>query len=86
MNDTFSIPITKLKTDTASVISDVTTKGVSAIVMQRSEPKVVIADYGYFNALEDAVVDLLDSIEAEKSKKEPTISLKDYGKKRWKFA
>lgn len=83
MNDTFTIPVTTLKQDTASVISDVTTKGLSAVVMQRSRPKVVVADYDYFNALEETVVDLLDAIDAEKRKKDPTISLQEYAEKRW---
>ena len=83
MNDTFTIPITRLKQDTAGVISDVTKKGISAVVMQRSQPKVVIADYEYFNALEEAVIDLADARDAEKRKGGPTILLEEYAKKRW---
>lgn len=83
MNSTFSIPITQLKQNAAQVIDDVVTSGQSAIIMQRSQPRVVIADFDYFNSLEAAVVDFLDAQEAEKSKKEPKISLKNYIKKRW---
>lgn len=83
MNDMFTVPITKLRKNAASIISDVTTKGISAVVMQRSEPKVVIADYEYFKSLEESVMDTLDVEEAEKAKTEPTISLESYVKRRW---
>lgn len=83
MNDTFSVPITELKQNTADVVSQVVNNGMSAIIMQRSQPKAVISDYMYFMALEEAVTDLLDAKEAEKAKSEPTISLKAYAKKRW---
>lgn len=83
MNDTFTVPISKLKQNTADIISQVVNSGLSAVVMQRSQPKVVIADYEYFNSLEEAVIDFMDAREAEKAKKEPTISLKAYLRKRW---
>lgn len=83
MNDTFTVPITQLRQNAAGIISDVTTKGLSAVILQRSQPKAVIADYTYFMALEEAVIDLIDAKEAEKAKKEPTISLKAYARKRW---
>ena len=83
MNDTFTIPITDLRKNAAKVISDVTKKNLSAIVMQRSKPKVVIADYEYFNSLEEALMDISDGIEAEKAKKEPSIPFEAYLKKRF---
>lgn len=83
MNDTFTVPISKLRQNTADVISQVVNSGLAAIVMQRSRPKVVIADYEYFNSLEEAVIDFLDAKEAEKAKKETTVSLKAYLQKRW---
>ena len=83
MNDTFTVPITQLRQNAAGIISDVTTKGLSAVIVQRSKPKAVIADYEYFNSLEEAVIDFMDTTEAEKAKKEPTISLKTYARKRW---
>ena len=83
MNGTFSVPITQLKQNPAGVISDVNTKGLSAIIMQRSKPKAIIADYEYFISLEEGLMDFMDGIEAEIAKKEPTLSLKTYIKKRW---
>lgn len=83
MNSTFTIPITQLKQNAAQVIDDVVNSGQSAVILQRSQPKAVIADFDYFNSLEAAVVDFLDVQEAEKAKKEPRISLKNYIKKRW---
>lgn len=83
MNGTITIPISRMRQKAAEVISDVTGKGISVVVVQRSEPKVVIADYDYFTALEETVIDLLDFKEAEKAKKEPRILLSDYAKNRW---
>ena len=83
MNDTFTIPVTQLRQNAAAVISKVTKSGLSAIVMQRSQPKVVIADYGYFASLEESLIDLLDAKEADKAKKEPSVTLKSYVEKRW---
>lgn len=51
--------------------------------MQRSKPKAVLVDYNYFQALEDAVVDRLDSQVAEKAKDETRVPLASYIKKRW---
>ena len=45
--------------------------------------KVVLVDINYFSALEEAVFDLTDSIEAEKAKKEKRNSFNSYLKKRW---
>jgi prevent-host-death family protein len=83
MNNTFNVPITKLRQNAAKVINEVTTTGQSAIIIQRSQPKAVITDLDYFNSLETAVIDLLDAREAERAKKETKIPLKDYLKKRW---
>jgi len=83
MNGTLVTSITNLKQNTAKVISDVTKKGILTVVMQRSTPKVVIADYEYFSALEETVTDLLDASDAEKRKKDPSHPLEEYAKKRW---
>jgi len=83
MNSTFTVPITQLKQNAAQIIDNVVNSGQSAVILQRSQPKAVIADFDYFNSLEAAVVDFLDAQEAEKAKKEPKISLQNYIKKRW---
>lgn len=83
MNSTFSVPISKLRQNTADIVSRVVNGGMSAVIMQRSQPKAVIADYEYFNSLEETVMDVFDGIDAEKRKKEPMILLSDYAKKRW---
>jgi len=83
MNSTFTVPITQLKQNAAQIIDNVVNSGQSAVILQRSQPKAVIADFDYFNSLEAAVVDFLDAQEAEKAKKEPKISLQNYVKKRW---
>lgn len=83
MNSTFTIPITQLKQNAAQVIDDVVNSGQSAVILQRSQPKAVIADFDYFNSLEAAVVDFLDAQEADKAKKDTKTTLKNYIKKRW---
>jgi prevent-host-death family protein len=52
-------------------------------IFQRSKPKAVIVDADYFQSLEDAVLDLTDSVEAEKAKKETKQNFQNYVSKRW---
>jgi len=52
-------------------------------VFQRSKPKAVIVSADYFQSLENAVLDLTDSAEAEKAKKETKTSFQNYVNKRW---
>lgn len=72
------IPISDLKQNTASWIKYVNEHKDHVIVSRNSTPHAVIVDYDYFNALEEAVMDLTDGLEAERAKSEPTISLEDY--------
>ncbi|MCH7641160.1 type II toxin-antitoxin system Phd/YefM family antitoxin [Patescibacteria group bacterium] len=82
MNGT-TISISKLRQNTSKVINSVVKRGEPLTILSRSEPKAVIADFDYFNALEEAVLDLTDTKEAEKAKKEPRTTLSSYIKKRW---
>lgn len=81
--DGTTISVSKLRQNTAKVIDYVVKMGQPLTIFQRSEPKVIIADFKYFKALEDAVFDLSDSKEAEKAKKEPRVSFRTYMEKRW---
>lgn len=81
MNSTVSI--SELRKNVARAVRLVAKKGESLVILQRSKPRAVLADFDYFNALEEAVMDLTDAAEAERAKKEPRILLKDYVKKRW---
>jgi PHD/YefM family antitoxin component YafN of YafNO toxin-antitoxin module len=83
MNGTLNIPISRLKQEPGQVIDEMIASGQPAVIFQRSRPRAVIADFDYFNSLETSLIDLLDAREAEKAKKEPTISLDSYVKKRW---
>ena len=83
MNSTDTISISKLRENAAKVIDEVAKKGESLTILSRSEPKAVIAEFGYFKALEEAVLDLTDTLEAERAKKESKTSLFSYIKKRW---
>lgn len=82
MNGT-TLSVSKLRQNAAKVIENVAKKGGPYIIISRSEPKAVLANIKYYNALEEAVMDLTDAAEAEKAKKEPRTSFKNYIEKRW---
>lgn len=83
MDGTATISISKLRENAAKVIDEVARKGEPLTILSRSEPKAVIAEFEYFKALEEAVLDLTDTQEAERAKKEPKTLLSSYIKKRW---
>lgn len=82
MNGT-TLSISQLKQNTAKAVDHVIKKGQPLTILSRSVPKAILADIDYFNALEEAVLNLTDSQEAEKAKKEPRDSLNSYIEKRW---
>ena len=82
MNNT-SVSITDLKLNTAGVLKNVTKMGEVVTIFQRSRPKAILVDVDYFKALEESVLDLTDTKEAEKAKKESRVLLSSYAKKRW---
>jgi len=83
MNNLQTYSITHLRQNAAKVINNVYKGQEPAIILQRSKPKAVIVRLDYFQALEEAVADLTDNQAAEKAKKEPVSSFKNYLKKRW---
>lgn len=78
-----TISISQLRQDATNLINLAVSQQNPLIVMQRSKPKVVMVDYQYFQALEEAVMDLTDSQEAERAKLEPMVSFDKYFKKRF---
>lgn len=78
-----TISISELRQDATNLINLAVSQQSPLIVMQRSKPKVVVVDYQYFQALEEAIMDLTDNQEAEKSKLEPTDSFDKYFEKRF---
>lgn len=78
-----TISISELRQDATNLINLAVSQQNPLIVMQRSKPKVVVVDYRYFQALEEAIMDLTDNQEAEKSKLEPTDSFDKYFEKRF---
>lgn len=82
MNGT-TTSVSELRKRIARAVEDVSKRGEPLVILQRSKPKAVLADFEYFKALEEAVLDLTDSREAEKAKKEPRIPLEKYVKDRW---
>ena len=83
MNSTTSLSISELRQNTAKVIDAVIKLQTPTVIMQRSQPKAVLVDIDYFNTLEEAVLDLSDSKEAEKAKNEEKIPFDKYLRKRW---
>ncbi|MBI3443768.1 type II toxin-antitoxin system Phd/YefM family antitoxin [Candidatus Woesebacteria bacterium] len=82
MNGT-TVSVTDLKQNTASILKNVVKTGEPITIFQRSKPRAILADIEYFKALEEAVLNLTDSMEAERAKKEPKSLLKTYVQKRW---
>lgn len=76
--------ISQLRQNATAAISSVVSSQTPAVIFQRSKPKAVLVDLEYFQALEDAVIDLTDALEAEKAKSEPRIPFDNYLKKRWR--
>lgn len=79
-----TISISELRQDATNLINLAISQQNPLIVMQRSKPRAVVVDYHYFLALEEAILDLTDSQEAEKAKLEPTGSFDKYLEKRFK--
>lgn len=73
-----TISISQLRQDATNLIDIAIGRQEPLIVMQRSKPRAVLVDYHYFRALEEAILDLGDSREAEKAKTEPVSSFDKY--------
>lgn len=82
MNGTIT-SVSELRRNIARAVEEVVKKGEPLVIFQRSKPKAVLADFEYFKALEEAVLDFTDAREAERAKKEPRIPLEKYVKARW---
>ena len=78
-----TISISELRQDATNLINLAISGQSPLIVMQRSKPKAVLVDYLYFQALEEAIMDLTDSQEAERAKLEPIKSFDKYFEKRF---
>lgn len=76
------LSISDLRQNVAKIVGELA-KREPIIIMKRSKPQAVLLSHKYFIALEQSVLDLTDALEAQKAKKEPTITLADYVKKRW---
>ncbi len=83
MNGTTSLSISQLRQMAAKAIQSVVSTKQPAVIFQRSQPKAVLVDYDYFQALEETVLEAADAREAERAKKEGRRPFEDYLKKRW---
>jgi len=76
------ISISDFRNKAADFISQAADLQKTFTIMQRSKPKAVLVNHDYYQALEQAVIDLTDSRESRKKpKKETTIKLDTYLKK-----
>lgn len=78
-----TISISDLRNRTAKFVSQVANMQKIFTITQHSKPKAILVNHKYYQALEEAVLDLTDTKEAEKAKKETIIKLNTYVKKRW---
>lgn len=83
MNGIQTISISQLRQHAATTVDKVVTNQQPTIILKRSQPKAVLVDIAYYQALEDAVLDLTDAKEADRAKKEPRTSFGSYLRKRW---
>ena len=83
MNSTQTLSISELRQHTAKAVKNVVATQKPTVIFQRSVPKAVLVEYEYYSALEEAVLDMRDSEEAERAKKEPRSSFDSYLQKRW---
>lgn len=83
MNGTPTLSVSQLRQGTAHAIQTVNKLKKPTVILQHSQPKAVLVDYEYYQALEEAVLDLTDAQEAERAKKEVREPLTSYVTKRW---
>lgn len=79
-----TVSITNLKQNIASIINAVKTSGEPIVVMQRSEPAVVMLDPDHYKMLEKMLEEKEDLKAIEERKNEPRIEFEEYFKKRFK--
>lgn len=83
MNLLNSVTISELRRNVAQVMKNMVREKTPYVIMQRSKPKAVLVEYDYYNALEEAVLDLTDSREADRAKSEPKDDFLKYYQQRW---
>jgi prevent-host-death family protein len=82
MNST-TVSISDVRSNIANLIQQVVDLQTPITILQRSRPTAVLVDHDYYQALEEAVMDMADAKEAEKAKKEKKLPLSTYISKRW---
>jgi len=86
MNTTSQISISQLRQHAARLVRHVKDSQEPVVIMTRSKPSAVLVDVDYFSSLEEAVMDVTDSNEAERALKESKRPLSSYIHSRWKKA
>lgn len=83
MNSTKTMSISQLRQNATQAIDTVIKTQTPIVIMQRSKPKAFLVDAEYYQALEEAILDLTDAIEAGRAKIESKKPLSSYITKRW---
>ena len=79
-----TISITDLRQDATRVLRQVEASQEPTYVFQNANIKAVILDAKYYEALQEALEDFMDGLEAREALKEPgRITLDAYARKRW---
>lgn len=78
-----AVSITDLKQNTSNVIKRLKDKGGSVIVLQRSKVAAVLVDPSHYDALEEALEDLMDLKSIEERKNDATVAFDKYFIKRF---
>lgn len=79
-----TVSITDLRQDATKILNRVGASQEPTYILQNSELKAVILDAKYYEAVQEALEDFMDGLEAQEALKEPgRVTLEEYAKKRW---
>ena len=79
-----TVSITDLRQDATKIIGGLELSGEPTYILQNSKARAVIVDVEYYEALQEALEDLMDVMESQEAMKEPgRITMEEYARKRW---
>jgi prevent-host-death family protein len=83
MNGTSTLSVSQLRQHIAQAIDLVVNQKQATVILQRSQPKAILVDYDYYTSLEETALDVTDTREARRAKKEKRVPFSSYLKRRW---
>ncbi len=79
-----TVSVTDLRQDATNILNRVVATQEPTYIIQNSKTQVVILDAEYYGALQEALEDYLDGLDAQEALKESgSITIEEYAKKRW---